>query len=241
MSNWLEAVMVAAAVAGLSGGLHCAAMCGGVVCLLQAQPRDEPRAYARWWRVLAYNSGRILSYAIAGMVAGAAGAAGLMLRGSLPVQQVLMLAAGLTLCLMALYLAGVSAWMRGLESAGAVLWRRVAPLTRRLLPVDSAGKAFGLGVLWGWLPCGMVYGALLLALSTGDVIAGGLVMLAFGLGTLPNMLLISGLAARVRQVGRRRGARLAVAGLLAATGVYGIAHAMQPGLSAAGGYFCLTN
>lgn len=232
--------MAAAFVAGLTGGLHCAAMCGGVACLLQAQSRDPRRAMAQWRCVLAYNSGRILSYTLAGMLAGAAGGAGLMLRGSLPVQQVLLLAAGLTLCLMALYLAGVAAWMRGLETAGAVLWRRVAPLTRRLLPADNAIKAYALGVLWGWLPCGMVYAALLLALSTGDAAAGAMVMLSFGLGTLPNMLLISGFAARLRQVTRQRHARLAVAGLLAATGLYGIAHAMQPGLTAAGGYFCLT-
>ena len=245
MMGWLETVVLAAFIAGLMGGLHCAAMCGGIVCLLN-QPRhgrqhEQRRAPSRWPFALAYNAGRIMSYTLAGVLAGSAGQAGLLLRGSLPVQQVLMFAAGFTLCLMALYLAGhasTSPLMRGMEAAGAVLWRQVEPYARRLLPVDGIAKARGLGALWGWLPCGMVYAALLLALSSGNPMQGGLVMLAFGLGTLPNMLLMSGLANRMRQATRRRGARLAVAGLLAATGLYGVAHAVQPGIRAVDGYFC---
>lgn len=236
MTGWLETLLLAAFTAGLMGGLHCAAMCGGVAGLLSRphSGQQEPR----WLFAAAYNGGRIMSYMLAGVLAGTAGQAGLLLRGSLPIQQLLMLAAGVTLCVMALYLAGISPVMRGMEAAGAVLWRHVAPCARFLLPIDGAAKALGLGVLWGWLPCGMVYAALLLALSSGDPLLGGLVMLSFGLGTLPNMLLISGLAGRMRQAVKRRGARVVVAGILGAAGLYGIIHAAHPVARDVTGFFC---
>jgi len=238
MIGWLETVALAAFMAGLMGGVHCAAMCGGIVCMLSGRQDDKGRRVTRWKFALSYNAGRIASYTIAGVLAGATGQAGLLLRGSIPVQQVFMLAAGITLCVMALYLAGVSPLMRGLEAAGAVLWRQVEPLTRRMLPVDNAPKALGLGLLWGWLPCGMVYAALLLALSSAHPAQGGVVMLAFGLGTLPNMLLMSRLVQPMQQLLKVRGARWVIAGVVAAAGIYGIFHAMQPGAAAADGFFC---
>ncbi len=238
MMGWLETVALAAFTAGLMGGVHCAAMCGGIVCMLNGRKDDKAKSVTRWKFALAYNAGRILSYTMAGVLAGYAGQAGLLLRGSIPVQQVFMFAAGMTLCVMALYLAGISSLMRGLEAAGAVLWRQVEPFTRRMLPVDNASKALGLGLLWGWLPCGMVYAALMLALSTGHPAQGGVVMLAFGLGTLPNMLLMSRLVRPLQQLLKIRGARWVVAGLVAAAGVYGVVHAMQPGATAADGFFC---
>jgi uncharacterized protein len=238
MMGWLETVVLAAFMAGLMGGLHCAAMCGGIVCLLNGHRQGEGSAIARWKYPFAYNAGRIFSYTFAGVVAGSAGQAGLLLRGSAPVQQVFMLAAGLTLCLIALYLAGVSPMMRGLESAGAVLWRQVEPFARQMLPVNSVSKALGLGMVWGWLPCGMVYAALLLALSTGHPLQGALVMLAFGLGTLPNMLLMSGLVRHLQQTLKIRGTRLVVAGVLAAAGLYGVYHGFQSGAMASEGFFC---
>lgn len=238
MMGWLETVVLAAFMAGLMGGLHCAAMCGGIVCLLDRNRQGPARGMARWKYPLAYNAGRVFSYTMAGMLAGGAGQAGLLLRGSVPVQQVFMLAAGLTLCLIALYLAGVSPMMRGLESAGAVLWRQVEPIAKRMLPVDSIPKAMGLGLVWGWLPCGMVYAALLLALSTAHPLQGALVMFAFGLGTLPNMLLMSSLVLRLQQTLKIRGARLVVAGVLAAAGLYGVYHGMHAGSMAGDGFFC---
>ena len=238
MMGWLETMAVAAFMAGLMGGAHCAAMCGGIVCMLNGRQKGNATGVVRWKFALAYNAGRILSYTVAGMLAGAAGQAGLLLRGSIPVQQVFMLAAGMTLCVMALYLAGVSPLMRGLEAAGTVLWRQVEPFTRRMFPVDTTAKALGLGVLWGWLPCGMVYAALLLALSTGHPLQGGVIMLAFGLGTLPNMLLMTGLVRHLQQIMKIRGARLVIAGLVAAAGLFGVYHGVQPGAAAADGFFC---
>jgi uncharacterized protein len=233
--GWLESLALAALLAGLTGGVHCAAMCGGIVCLLNGGERG---AAPRWRHALAYNAGRILSYTLAGALAGAAGQAGLLFRGWLPLQQVFMVAAGLTLVLMALYLAGVSPLMGGLEAAGGVLWRHVKPLAQRMIPVDSMPKALGLGMAWGWLPCGMVYAVLLLAMSTGHFAQGALVMLAFGLGTLPNLLLMSGLANRLRRVLVMRGARLAVAGAMGIAGLYGVAHATHADIQPVAGFFC---
>ena len=238
MMGWLETVALAAFMAGLMGGAHCAAMCGGIVCLLNGSKNDKGKGGARWQFALAYNAGRILSYTVAGVLAGSAGQAGFLLRGSIPVQQVFMIAAGVTLCVIALYLAGISPLMRGLESAGAVLWRQVEPFAHRMLPVDSVSKALGLGMVWGWLPCGMVYAVLLLSLSTGSPLEGGLVMLAFGLGTLPNMLLMSGLVRHIQQVLKIRGVRLAVAGVLAAAGLYGVFHGAHADANAVDGFFC---
>ena len=68
------------------------------------------------------------------------------------------------------------------------LWKHIQPVTKYLLPINSFGKALMFGVVWGWLPCGLVYSALLFSLSAGSAINGMLVMLFFGLGTLPAML-----------------------------------------------------
>ncbi len=125
-----------------------------------------------------------------------------------------------------------------MEAAGAVLWHHVQPLTKRVLPVDSIAKVLGLGMVWGWLPCGMVYAALLLALSSGDGLQGGWVMLAFGLGTLPNMLLLGGLIRRMQGTIKGRRVRSVAASIIAGAGIYGMLHAVHPQVFAADGLFC---
>jgi hypothetical protein len=112
-----------------------------------------------------------------------------------------------------------------LERAGLVLWRRLHPLTRHLLPADTLPRALGLGLLWGWLPCGLVYGILATALLSGNALDGAAIMAAFGLGTVPNLLLagfaMRGLAARLQI----RPVRIAAGTLVLGFGVYGLAHA----------------
>jgi sulfite exporter TauE/SafE len=91
------------------------------------------------------------------------------------------------------------------EKVGAVIWNRLAPHAKGLIPATSIASAAGLGLIWGWLPCGLVYGALLLAATTADPVGGGLVMIAFGLGTMPAMILSGLSAARVSAfTGRNR-------------------------------------
>ena len=118
------------------------------------------------------------------------------------------------------------------------LWRRLQPLTRRFLPADTLPRALGLGLLWGWLPCGLVYGILATALLSGDALDGAAIMAAFGLGTIPNLLL-AGFA--MRRIGARlqaRPVRLAAGTLVLGFGVYGLAHAATLSDQIRGGLIC---
>ncbi len=219
MNGWLELVVSSAFIAGLMGGAHCAAMCGGIVGIVSGQ---RPGGSGQWPHALAYNGGRIFSYIIAGALVGALGQGGLALRGGPLAQQSLMFVAGAMLLLMALYIAGVTPIARGLEAAGSILWRRIQPWSRSFLPADTVPRALGLGVVWGWLPCGMVYAVLLTALATADARHGALVMLAFGLGTLPNLLALALLSGQIRKFAALRPVRLASAVLIGGFGVFGI-------------------
>ncbi len=213
------AIFTAVFLTGLLGGVHCVGMCGGIVAALSGSAGStRPLLH------LAYNAGRVASYAVAGAIAGAAGSLGLLLDGVLPVQLALYVLANVMLIALGLYLAGVSGVAARLEHLGGALWRRVQPLTRRLLPADTLPRAVGMGILWGWLPCGLVYAVLTTALVTGDPLNGAAIMAAFGLGTVPNLLL-AGLAARRLSLVRARPVRLAAGGLVLAFGIYGLAHA----------------
>lgn len=222
---WLQAVSAAAFLAGLLGGAHCAAMCGGIV---GAVCRGASGASMPWRTVFAYNAGRIASYSIAGAIAGALGQMGVWSRGGPAVQHVLLFAASATLIVLALYLLGAAPLVRGLEAAGSVLWRRIQPYSRFFLPADTVPRALGLGLVWGWLPCGMVYAVLLTAAVTGDALRGAAVMAAFGAGTLPNLLAVAFFAQRLRALGQARALRVAGGLAIAAFGLYGILNAVQP-------------
>lgn len=179
---------------GLFSSAHCIGMCGGIMgALAMAIPATETRR--RWFILLSYNLGRILSYTLMGFVAGAF-AQQLVQVGAATALRWL---AGLLLIAMGLYLAN---WWRGLtylEMGGRYLWAYLQPFGKALMPIDSASKGLLLGGLWGWLPCGLVYSALGYAMAQGDALAGAAVMLAFGVGTLPAVL-ATGIAAQ--QMGR---------------------------------------
>jgi len=237
MNGWLQAMLLAAFFAGVLGGAHCAAMCGGIVGAV-CRPRSDAATAAQWRQALAYNGGRIFSYTVAGALVAALGQGGLALRGGPLAQQVLLAMAGATLLLMALYVAGVTPVARALEAAGSVAWRRIQPCSRWFLPVDSVPRALGLGAVWGWLPCGMVYAVLLTAAATADVRHGALVMLAFGLGTLPNMLAIALLSGQLRKFSALRPVRLAAGAVIGGLGVFGIVKALQPAAFGGDGLLC---
>lgn len=207
----------AAFAAGLLGGVHCAGMCGGIFGTLALEARGPAIA-----RQLAYNAGRIGSYVVAGSVAGFAGSLAYAGGTWIAAQSAMFLVANVVMILLGLYIAGWGRAVLRLEAAGLPLWRRIQPLARRLLPIDSTSKALGAGAAWGWIPCGLVYSMLVLAAASGSAANGAIVMAAFGLGTLPN-LLAAGLAAqRLTALRRapwiRRGAGL----LVVALGVAGI-------------------
>lgn len=200
---------------GLLGGTHCVGMCGGIVGALSM---GGP---ARWSMHLAYNGGRILSYAAAGAIAGALGAASMGLEGQVPARLILYFLANLMLVALGLYLLGVTRALAFTERAGQSLWRRLQPLTRRFLPARSIGQAFPLGLLWGWLPCGLVYSALASALTAASAGRGALMMLAFGLGTLPNLLLAGMVLARLNEFVRRPLVRTLSGLMVLGFGIYG--------------------
>jgi len=227
MTGWTEATLGAAFLAGLAGGAHCAAMCGGLVGIASGARACELSRLAWWRRAFAYNAGRIASYVAAGAITGALGAAGLVLRGTPVVQQTLLAVMSASLIMLAAYIGGFAPIVRTIESAGAILWRRIEPHSRRFLPVNSAPRAFGLGLVWGWLPCGMVYAALVASLATADIRHGALLMLAFGLGTLPNLLAIGASFGYVARMARSRVARAAFAVLIAGIGIFGMILAMH--------------
>lgn len=194
-------------IVGLLGAGHCAGMCGGIVGALSLQSATGAPAVAIHF---AYNIGRISSYALAGLIVGAMGQ---LLGNALPMQRGLYLLANLMLVAMGLYLLGQTQTLAWVERGGQTLWKRLQPLTGRFLPVRGVAQALPLGLLWGWLPCGLVYSALATALASGSAPRGGLLMLAFGLGTLPNLLLAGLLLTRFRRFAQARATRF-VAGIL---------------------------
>lgn len=193
-----------ALILGLLGGGHCLGMCGGLMGALTLAIPPEQRG-RRLRLLVAYNLGRVFSYACAGLLLGLAGWA----VASSPAAMALRVVAALLLIAMGLYLAG---WWNGLtriEALGRGLWRVIQPAASRLMPVSSLPQALLLGALWGWLPCGLVYSTLLWAASQGSAGYSAALMLAFGLGTWP-ILLATGLAAqRVNALLRRRSVRVA--------------------------------
>ena len=217
-----------AALLAFSGIAHCAAMCGGFVASAFAPapgpgPRLRPVLAA-----LALHGGRLASYATAGAVAGALGATPALLLGSARFQAVLFSLAALALVVTGLRIAGVRVVRPASAAWAEPLWRRATGLARALARSDSFPRRLGLGVLWGWAPCALVYSALPLALVSGSALRGAAVMLAFGLGTLPALLGAGWLAGRgialspgpiARRIAGGALVVLAVAGILQAFGV----------------------
>lgn len=191
---------------GFFGGGHCVGMCGG---LSSAFALQLPPHIRRFWLILLLNSGRISSYVLIGILMGSLGQIGLSLDETRWLQNGLFVAANVLLLLLGLYLAGLSAAVTKIERIGKPVWRRLNPLLNRLLPIQSVPACFGVGVLWGWLPCGLVYSASLYALGSGSADKGGLYMLAFALGTLPNLLAMGFFASRLKNILQNRQVRLA--------------------------------
>ena len=206
---------------GLLGGAHCIGMCGGIVSALSMGEGSRPALH------LAYNSGRIISYALAGAIAGALGGASLELADQLPVRIILFALANLMLAALGLYLMGVTRALAFSERFGQRLWRHVQPLTRRFLPARTVAQAFPLGLLWGWLPCGLVYSALVTAMTSGSALHGGGMMLAFGLGTLPHLMIAGLLAVRLKAYAAKPAVRFSAGLLVLAFGLRGLFAAIR--------------
>lgn len=179
----MTALAVPALIMGVLGSVHCAVMCGPVAGAACTRPRAT----------FAFNAGRIVTYAALGSVAGAFGA--MVPFFSVALRPI----AAIALVLLGLHLAGVSTLFTKLEKVGVPLWKRLAPLTSKPLHASL------LGALWGFVPCGLVYAALAIAATSVGALSGALVMLAFGVGTLPVMAAVATVARRVVRFRRAAG------------------------------------
>jgi len=203
---------------GLFSTLHCWGMCGGIITALSlglpASVRDNPRRLLLF--STAYNTGRITSYALAGL---AAGLAGDLIRLTEQGFIVLQWLAGVILIYAGLRLAGWAGNIVWLERVGHQLWRYLQPIGRPLMPIDRFHKAYLMGMVWGWLPCGLVYTALLLAAASGSSLSAALFMLAFGIGTLPGMIGAGFVGGSIRQWLQRQTLRYVVGVILITIGI----------------------
>ncbi len=194
----------AALAAGLLGSAHCVGMCGGIAVSVGASGQNHSSGdLMRVTRVLVFNLGRIGSYTLIGaLVGGLGGWFGHTLN--IPAWTGwLRIALGCMLLVIGAHIAFNWSGPRRIEVAGAGLWRVIAPQTRRLLPRRDIGSGFLLGMLWGWLPCGLVYTLLVTAAVSGDALSGAAIMAAFGLGTLPAMVLMGAMAAQLRRLAKQ--------------------------------------
>jgi sulfite exporter TauE/SafE len=227
---------VAVFLVGLLGGVHCIGMCGGIVSALTVQlPGDRK---ANWPLHLAYNVGRITSYTLAGAVMGSVGSLGLLLNNLLPIQMTLYVGANVMLLALGAYLTGATRTLAFTEKIGQRLWLHLQPATRWFLPVRRISQAFPLGMLWGWLPCGMVYSVLAMALMSGSAQRGAATMLVFGLGTLPNLMLAGLLLKRLRGIAQARWVRVGAGVIVFGFGVFGLIYAPTLGGNLWNGIVC---
>ncbi len=224
--------LISAFAIGFLGSLHCVGMCGGISGALATalKPVSQRSPMADMIRRLAYqfmySSGRIFSYTVAG---GIAGFLGQQISSGMPHGvSYLRTFAGIMLIFLGLYVSGWWMVLARLERVGTLLWKRVSPLTRHLMPVDRYSKALALGALWGWLPCGLVYSALAWSIGSGSAVDGALLMVYFGIGTLPAMIGVGLFANILSDIARSKAMR-SLAGLsLMLYGVWTIWGHIQP-------------
>lgn len=214
--DWLA--IGAALLAGLMGGVHCAAMCGGIATGFSAMGGGRS-----WWTAMQPNLGRVGGYVLAGAVAGGIGGGILAATRSPWIAFGARMLVGVVLVMVALRLLDRSGRLSFLNRPGAALWQRLRKLQRPLLPADTAAKRIALGVLWGWMPCGLSTTMLAAAWLQADARNGALTMAAFGLGTLPLMVSLTWSGARLGQWLQRGRWRMAMGGLVLAAGLLTIA------------------
>lgn len=208
---------------GIAGAGHCVAMCGGITTMLTSNISNKQGSI--WGCVMSYNAGRILSYSIAGAIAG--------FSGSLAAQSVgvpvgwLRLVAAIFVILLGLYIGQWSFILTKVENIGKVLWTKIQPFSKRFIPVKNKSQAFGLGMVWGWLPCGLIYSTLTWSIASADMFKGAAIMFSFGLGTLPALLALSSSLSFVTNHIKKKSFRKITSFLLISYGFYSLFIALK--------------
>lgn len=217
-----ELTLLSAFLVGLLGSVHCIGMCGGIVGSLtmgvSAEVRHSTLRLIPY--LFMYNFGRILSYMLVGLLAGFLGQ---QLAHVLPLENPRMVAmwvSSIFMVILGLYIGGWWRILTVLERIGSQLWRYIEPLGRGFLPVKTPFHALGLGMIWGWLPCGLVYSVVAFAVTTGDAVQGSLLMLAFGVGTLPMMLALGATANWLVRITRHLVVQRIIGALLIVFGLF---------------------
>ncbi len=221
-------LLMAAFAAGLFGSVHCIGMCSGIAGLLNAGLKQGNQRRRILYQ-LAYNIGRIMSYSIAGAIAGYIGHRSLAFFTPEHARSIGATIAGGFMIALGFYIAG---WWRGLavlERGGQRVWKTIEPLSRRFLPVKHWPQAVAVGAVWGWLPCGLVYANLAWSLTVGGALNGALLMLTFGLGTLPTLLLVGTTADRLLQIRSVPVVRHAAGAIIIAFGLFMFVGPSMPG------------
>nr|WP_281502045.1 sulfite exporter TauE/SafE family protein [Alcanivorax sp. S6407] len=223
-------MLASSALIAATGSIHCVGMCGGISSALTFTiPEQQRKGISLWLWQITLGLGRISTYIVFGGLAGMLGEQLLNLLPG-PAMALGLALSGVLMLLLALHLAGKGGMLAQLERLGQGVWRRLQPLTKKLLPLDHPIKAYALGALWGFLPCGLVYTALALAATSGGALPGALIMAVFGVITIVPVA-TTGVVASQLQGFRSPGARKAAVALtlLLAVGFLVMAWQMSSG------------
>ncbi|PKF63151.1 cytochrome biogenesis protein [Psychromonas sp. psych-6C06] len=206
---------VAALVIGLLGAGHCLGMCSGIASAITFSTDQNKSKFHSFIALFLYNIGRISSYSLAGAIFAASSGALIVFLGGKEALIYLRILAAILMLLLALYISRLWFGLLALEKLGNGIWQYIKPIAQYFLPLKHPILAFPLGFLWGWLPCGLVYSTLSWAASSGSAENGMLIMLGFGIGTLPAMLTVGSLTQQLKFTLNHRYFRYASALLLA--------------------------
>lgn len=221
-------LVISSFIIGLLGGVHCVGMCSGIAGVLSVGLDKRANKLRHFMLQINYNFGRITSYAFAGFIFGWLGEVAVRGTGSHIVHLSLQAFSGVFMILLGMYMSGIWRILVNVERVGAALWRRIEPFARSLIPIRSVPQAFLVGMVWGWLPCGLVYSVLTTALGSGSGAHGAILMFSFGLGTLPNLLVMGLLTGALHRWMRKPSVRYLAGMLVIGFGLYFIWHAFHP-------------
>lgn len=211
-----DITLVAAFVIGLSGGLHCLVMCGGISSALGYAASTH--SHKQFIFALCYNLGRICSYAFIGLLFGAAFS---LIDNQHPIaHRMLQLLSAFLLIVIGLHISGLFTGFTILEIWGSRFWKLLQPLALKLFPVNTLSRALGLGLFWGWLPCGLVYSTLAWSATAAAPLKSAAMMAAFGAGTLPWLLATTLAGQQFTSLAKSKALRRALGALLVALGIY---------------------